>query len=83
MLMALNKTILVKKQHLQLHRVLFVSSRGVKDQNNIYHLSLFSLHGFDPSRVTALLASYQDVMNAKAVRHHKRRGQEVLECWGS
>lgn len=83
MLMALNKTILVKKQHLQLHRVLFVSSRGVKDQKNIYHLSLFSLRGFDPSRVTALLAGYQDVMNAKAVRHHKGRGQEALERWGS
>lgn len=44
--MALNKTILVKKQYLQLYR-------GVKDQNNVFHLCLFSLHGFDPSRVTA------------------------------
>lgn len=81
--MALNKTILVKKQCLRLHRVISVSSRGVKDQNNVFQLSLFSLHGFDSSRVTALLASYQDVMNAKAVRHHKGREQKTLEGWGS
>lgn len=83
MLMSFNKTILVKKLCLQLYRVLFVSSRGVKDQNSIFHLSLFSLHGFHPSRVTALLARGQDAMNAKAVTHHKGRKQKTSECWGS
>lgn len=82
MFLSLNKTILVKKRCLQSYRVLFVNSRGVKDQNNIFHLSLFSLHGFDPSRVTPLLARGQDVMNAKAVRHHKGREQKRLRSAG-
>lgn len=73
MLMSLKLMILVKKQCLQLHRVLFVSSGGVKDQNIIFHLGLFSLHGFDPSRVTTVLASGQDIMNPKVVRHNKGR----------
>lgn len=84
MFMSLNMTILVKKRCLQLYRALFVSSRGVKDQNNIFHLNLFSLYGFDPSRVTAVLASGQMsciLMQSDTIREESKRlqGPEDLE----
>lgn len=68
MLVSLNMIILVKKQCLQIHRVLFVSRGGIKAQDIIFHLSLFSLHSFDCSRVTAVLASGQGIMNPKVVK---------------
>lgn len=50
---------------------------GVKGQNIIFHLSLFSLHGFDPSKVTTVLATGQDIMNPKVVRQHKGREKRL------
>lgn len=72
MLVSLNMIIIIKKRFLQLHRVLFVSRGGIKARDIIFHLGLFSLHGFDRSRVTAVLASGQGIMNPKVSKHLRK-----------